>query len=286
MQLCKDLPPHNCWVEAFCGSAALTLSKSPAGIEVINDIDQEIINFFRQLRENPEKLCELISLTPYAAQELEIARSIPTERLSEIERARRFLVQSMMAINGVFGLERGGFSHSDSYTRNGKEARVSRWYNLPDRLSEVVERLRSVRVENKDALVLLKSYINRPATLVYLDPPYYGERINGYNIDANSEEFHTALLKTATQAKCMVFISGYQNDLYDKFLTAKKGWQKKMIKTITRGHSGNTHERTEVVWMNKYFIKASLTKKLPIKLTDKERAEKKVNPERIKNRKT
>jgi DNA adenine methylase len=285
LQLCKDLPPHNCWVEAFCGSAALTLSKSPAKIEVINDIDGEIINFFQQLRENPEKLCEQIFLTPYAAQELENARVEVDHTLSKMERARRFLVQSMMAINGVFGENRGGFSHSDSYARNNKEARVSRWYNLPDRLFVVVERLRSVRVENKDALMLLKSYINRPATLVYLDPPYYADRINGYNKDANSEEFHTTLLRMATQAKCMIFISGYQNELYDKILTAPKGWQKKTIKTITRGHSGNTHERIEVVWMNKYFIKASAAKKTSLKLTDKEKKENKVNPERIKKSK-
>jgi len=279
LQLCSDLPPHNCWVEAFCGSAALTLAKPQAEIEVINDIDDEIVNFFKQLRLNSEKLCEQIALTPYAASELENART-NNATASDLERARRFLVQAMMAINGIFGEERGGFSHSDSYSRNGKEARVSRWYNLPERLTNVVERLRNVRIENKDALKLLTSYINRPATLVYLDPPYFGDRTNGYSKDANNKQFHTKLLRLSNKAKCMIFISGYQNDLYDSILTTKRGWEKKTIETITKDSSGNSHKRTEVVWMNKYFVTALKSKQIPITLTNEERKQKKVNPER------
>ena len=61
-ELCQELPPHNCWVEAFCGSAAVTLAKPPADIEIINDIDGEIVNLFRQLRKNSKKLCELINI--------------------------------------------------------------------------------------------------------------------------------------------------------------------------------------------------------------------------------
>ena len=219
LQLCSKLPPHYCWVEGFCGSAALTLAKAPAAIEVINDIDGEIINVFQQLRNNHEELCRLISLTPYARQELEGARIENTDD-SELERARKFLVQSMMAINGVFGRDKGGFSYSQSYSREGRDARVNRWYNLPERLTHVVERLKNVRVENRDAIELLKMFINRPASLVYLDPPYLGKRVKGYTNDANDEEFHEELLKLANKAKCMVFISGYENKLYTNLLTS------------------------------------------------------------------
>lgn len=279
LQLCSHLPPHNCWVEAFCGSAALTLRKTPAPIEIINDIDNEIVNFFRQLRENSEELCELIELTPYAEQELINART-HIEGLSDLERARRFLVQSMMAINGVFGNERGGFSYSDSYSRNGHDARVNRWNNLPERLHLVVKRLKDVRIENRNAISLLKKYINRPATLVYLDPPYFAERTNGYNKDANEEKFHRNLLELADRANCMIFISGYQSDLYDCILTSEKGWQKKMIDTITKDSTGQSHDRVEILWMNKHFQNALKTGVVPITLTDKEYKQGKVNPER------
>ncbi|MBL1231101.1 MAG: DNA adenine methylase [Flavobacteriales bacterium] len=279
LQLCSELPPHNCWVEAFCGSAALTLRKKPAPIEVINDIDSEIVNFFEQLRNNYDALCNTIELTPYAEQELINAR-IPKENISDLERARRFLVQSMMAINGLFGEARGGFSYSDSYSRNGHDARVNRWNNLPERLKLVVTRLKKVRIENKDALKLLQKYRYRPATLVYLDPPYLGNRTNGYTIDANDESFHVKLLKLSNKAKCMIFISGYENELYNSILTKEEGWEKKTIETTTKDSKGKAHNRTEVVWMNKHYLKALETQKIPIDLTEKERKQGKVNPER------
>jgi DNA adenine methylase len=277
LQLCTHLPPHHCWVEAFCGSAALTLRKSPSAIEVINDLDDEIINFFEQLRNNFDALSKAIELTPYAEKELTNAR-IEVNNLSNLERARRFLVQSMMAINGVFGEEKGGFSYSDSYTRNGHEARVNRWINLPERLALVVTRLKDVRIENKDANKLIKRYLNRPATLIYLDPPYLGERTNGYSFDANVEEFHVELLELANQANCMIFVSGYENNLYNSMLSEKKGWQKGTIDTFTKDTTGKIHDRTEVVWMNSYFQEALRLNEVPIVLSEKERKQGKVNP--------
>ena len=83
-------------------------------IEIVNDINGEIINFFHQLRDNSSNLCELIELTPYAREELTNARH-HENKASQLERARRFLISSMMAINGVFGEEKGGFSYSNSW---------------------------------------------------------------------------------------------------------------------------------------------------------------------------
>jgi DNA adenine methylase len=280
LQLCEHLPPHNCWVEAFCGSAALTLRKVPAPIEVINDIDGEIINFFEQLRNNCDALCEMIELTPYAEQELYNARELSVE-ISDLERARRFLIQSMMAINGVFGEERGGFSYSDSYTRNGHDARVNRWNNLPDRLKLVVNRLKGVRIEKKDARKLIKRYLNKPATLIYLDPPYLGNRTNGYSKDANDENFHRELLELSNNAKSMLFISGYENELYNQILSANAGWSKKTIETATKDSTGQSHQRTEVIWMNRYFSKALESGEIPVSFTEKEKKQGKVNPTRI-----
>jgi DNA adenine methylase len=282
LEVCSALPPHNCWVEAFCGSASLTLRKIQAPIEIINDIDDEIVNVFEQLRTNEVELCKQVFFTPYSEKELVNARiTVDPKKLTKVERARRFLVQSMMAINGVFGEERGGFSYSDSYSRNNRDARVNRWYNLPERLIPVVERLKSVRVTNEDARHLIKKYLFRPATLLYLDPPYFSDRTNGYNKEANDEQFHKELLKLANKANCMIFISGYASLLYDSLLTEEKGWKKKIIITATKDTNGVSHKRTEIVWMNKYFLKAQATQKINIKLTAKEVKEKKLNPQRI-----
>ena len=207
------------------------------------------MNFFEQLRSNTQALCDAVSLTPYAREEFERARQLE-EGLEPLEKARRFLVAAMMTVNATPATSGAGFSFSQSFTREGREARVNRWYNLPERLAKVVERLRGVRVENRDACELLHMFADRPATLVYLDPPYYTKRAHGYVIDANDREFHAHLLAECNKAKCMLLISGYQNNLYDKTLTRKRGWSKEVLKTHTRDTSGKDYARMEVLWMN------------------------------------
>jgi len=93
------------------------------------------------------------------------------------------------------------------------EVRVSRWNNLPERLAVVAERLRHVRVENRDARELLEMFLNRPATLVYLDPPYFVKREYKYVIDANEHSFHEELLRLCLKAKYMILLSGYDMGL-------------------------------------------------------------------------
>lgn len=278
-KIVANLPPHNAWVDAFCGSAAVTLAKKPAPIEVINDLNGEVVNFFRELRDNSSEVCRLLRLTPYSREELRRAR-LPEMKLSDAERARRFFVAAMMAFNGCFGEAEGGFSFTNSYTRRGMEARVSRWRTMPDYLSVIADRLAQVRIENKDAVSLFQEFANRPATLVYLDPPYLAERTRGYDHDENSEEFHERLVRAAVRAKCMVFLSGYENDLYDDYLTRPQGWRKRRMKTTTRGHNGKDFEREEILWVNERYYSALRSKRVPVRLSAKESRQHKVNPSR------
>ena len=157
------IPPHNAWVDAFCGSAAVTMAKTAAPIEIINDADLQIINVFRQLREHPHELIRLIELTPYAREEFEIAYR-QTAATNGLEQARRFLVACMMTVNGAMGsngqgVRHSGFSYSQAYTRNGQEARVSRWNSLPERLANVIQRLKQVRIEHRDARDLFRMFL-------------------------------------------------------------------------------------------------------------------------------
>lgn len=277
------LPPHNAWVEMFCGSAALTLAKPPAQIEVINDLDGEVANLFRQLRDHSKALCEVVALTPYAMEEFEQSRA-RKRGLSNLERARRFLVRTMMTVNGTVDPRgsRAGFSFSQSYSRAGKEARVCRWYNLPDRLTDIVERLRGVRIERRDARDLLAMFSDRPATLTYLDPPYFTKREHRYVIDAEDREFHEELLSICTQSRCMILLSGYDNKLYESMLVKEAGWSKRTIETSTRDTSGTDYARTEVLWTNPQYEKALSTGRIPVRLSKTEREQRKVNPSRTR----
>lgn len=273
----KTLPPHNAWVEAFCGSAAITLAKPSAPIEIINDLDGNIVNLFRVLRKRPKDLARAVELTPYARSEF-IESGKDSSNLGELERARRFLARTMLTVNG--DAKDAGFSYSSSYSRDGKEARVNRWHNLPERLVAVAERLRNVRVEQLDARALLKLFISRPATLVYLDPPYFVKRDHRYVIDANDEKFHIELLKLCNRAKCMILLSGYDTPLYKKMLRAADGWRRVSIKTHTRDTDGKDYVRHEVLWKNKHFVKAAKTRRLNLRLSATEIRDGKVNPER------
>ena len=272
-------PPHNCWVELCCGSAALTMAKKRACIEVINDLDGDVVNVFRQLRDCGEELVRAIELTPYSREEFSASLADSGE-VDDLERARRFLVRAMMAVNGVLGKGRGGFSHSNSYSRGGREARVNRWVNYPARLEAVTLRLRDVRIENRDAIELLKMFSNRPATLVYLDPPYLTDRSSGYSVDVEDEQFHVKLLEQASVARCMMAISGYDSDVYRELLSPAKGWSRIDLGAYTKTTNGNAIPREERLWVNSVAARARRNNRVPIRLSSKERAEGKVNPVR------
>lgn len=278
-RIVKGLPPHNAWVEAFCGSAAVTLAKPAVPIEVINDADSQIVNVFEQLRTNSDALCEAIRLTPYAREEFERARS-EKEDADPLERARRFLVHTMMTVNATVAGGSSGFSFSQSYSRQNREARVNRWCNFPKRLEATVERLRGIRVENRDARELVQMFSDRPATLMYLDPPYFAKRSHGYFIEAKDEAFHEELLARCNRARCMLIISAYKTELYDDLLRPAEGWEKRHIRTKTRDTSGTDFPRTEVLWTNRRYQKAVQTNRVPVRLSAKEKRERKLNPPR------
>ena len=280
----KYMPPHHCWVELFGGALAVTMAKKPAMIEIANDLDENIVNVFQQMRDNSDELVRLIELTPYSRTELTRARQACAGD-SDLERARKFLVQAMMSINGIIAGRPGGFSVSDTYTRENREARVNRWYNYPERLRAVTSRLRNIRIENKDGIKLLAEYSNKPATLVYIDPPYLADRVAGYNVEANDQDFHERLLSQALLCRCMIMISSYESKAYTQILEGRGGWYKIKLNAVTQTTNGARLGREEMLWMNKAAEKAWKTGKVGIRLTPKERKNGKVNPARGQIRK-
>ena len=141
-----------------------------------------------------------------------------------------------------------------------------------------MERLRDVRIENRDARELVTMFSDRPATLMYLDPPYFTKREHGYAIDARDLEFHVQLLEQCKKARCMLLISAYQTETYEELLRREDGWEKRLIETQTRDTTGSSFARTEVLWMNARFVTARRTRKVPVRLSKFERREKKGSP--------
>jgi DNA adenine methylase len=234
------MPKHHSYLEPYAGGIAVLLNKEPSRIETINDLDHDVINLFRVIRENREELIEQIVYTPYARKEYNDAFPDNSDELSDIERAKNFLVRSGMGHS--FRLcEKCGWK-KDVYAREAAYA-VRYWNDLPEVITAVAHRLKMVQIENKPAVELIKSF-NHDNVLIYADPPYVlSTRSRKQYRHEMSDQDHVELLGTLLLHTGPVMLSGYDNAIYNKYL---QGWRK--ISTPARAE--NSLPRTEVLWMN------------------------------------
>lgn len=231
------LPPSKAYVEAFAGSAAVLLHRQPSHFEVLNDLDGEVHNFWKVLRDYPEALIKLLERTPYSKTEYFNCRD--EETISDIDRARRFFVRANMAFNA---------STSDVGYSSGslkKSPKPAAFIAKVERLDEIAQRLRTVELQNVDALRLIDRWDN-PETAMYLDPPYLEETrssTNDYSTDNGSLEFHEALVSRLRKFSGNAVLSGYAHPLYDDL-----GWLR--IDINIHAPSSGSGRRTECLWVN------------------------------------
>lgn len=272
-------PPHRVYIEPFGGAASVLLQKPRSYAEVYNDLDSEVVNLFRIARDHGEELRRVLALTPFAREEYQSAW-LPSD--DPIEQARRTVIRSFMGFgsaavtmarrSGTKGGQPGtGFrSNSNrsgttpahdwrnfagtgcrSYTQEtpSREGRYTipagDWKNYDAALTPIIERLRGVIIENKDAIEVMTVH-DCPKALHYVDPPYPSETRDAgvdYRNEMTSEQ-HRGLAVFLRTLKGAVIISGYACELYDKELFPD--WRRLQRKALADG----ARERTEVVWMN------------------------------------
>ena len=166
------MPPHKSYLEPFFGSGAVFFKKPPSRIETINDLDGEIINLFRCIREQPEELMRAVACTPYSRGEYEQAwdhfKAGGQVRPDGIEAARLTLVRYWQA-HGSTVVYKGGWKND----RAGREYAydVRYWRQLPERIAAVVERLKDAQIEQAPAVDVIRRF-RHPDVLIYADPPY------------------------------------------------------------------------------------------------------------------
>lgn len=214
----------------------MLFNKEPCHIETVNDLHDEVVNYFQVLRDNGKELRNLIELTPYSRTEYERAY----ERCdSDVELARRFCVRCWMGF-GNSNLYKNGFK-SGQQTRSPNPAKA--WAKLPETMKIASERLKGVQIECLPALELISRY-DTEDVFMYIDPPYlHGTRKNYlYKYEMNDNE-HEKLLKTVVSHPGKIFLSGYDNDMYEDYLFK---WNK--VQKETRAENGLA--RTETLWMN------------------------------------
>lgn len=245
------LPTCHTYVEPFGGSAAVLLNRSPSPVEVYNDLDGDVPNFFRVLRDHRDELILNLELTPYSRQEF-VDSIIPIDDASDLERARRFFVRHNQAYGNVPNATPGRWGHVIDMSRRGMAGNVSAWHGNIDNLAAVASRLLSVQIEWAPAVKVIEDY-DTLDTLFYVDPPYPNETreqasTSAYRHEMTTEQ-HVELASTLCAAAGKVAVSSYASDLYDVLYA---GWNKTVFEETMIPSSRNRNQvmRQEILWTN------------------------------------
>lgn len=242
----SHFPPHSAYVEVFGGGAGVLLRKDRSKIEVYNDLDQQVVNFFRQLRDPAAKsaLAEAIALTPFSRDEFRLSYEPCTD---PVESARRFVVRCYLG-HGTCSIDTSdsnGFRSCD--IRAGKSY-AREWAGIPAAIVAAAERFIGVTIENHDFRKLIPKF-DDPQTLFYVDPPYpmatRSAGGKGYNFEMSDHD-HRQLAWILKGRAGKVLISGYPCSLYDELYA---GWNRAEKPTTASGQVGAV-KRTEVIWYN------------------------------------
>jgi DNA adenine methylase len=232
----EHMPEHETYIEPFFGSGAVLFSKPRSSLETINDLDGEIVNLFRIIREKPNELAEAIRLTPHSREEYYLSYESTED---ELERARRLVVRLWQGRGGKTSHRTGWRSMIEmNGPLPGKE-----WLRFPEKIASVAERLKGVQIENQPALQLLERY-NRENVLIYADPPYIlSTRTTSSYKHEMTEDEHVELLEALKNHSGPCLLSGYAHPIYDEQL---KHWHRE-TKRVTAEAGAN---REEVLWIN------------------------------------
>ena len=236
--------PHFC--DVYGGSAAVFINRHPTEAETYNDLDGELVNFFRVLRDQPDELIRMVGLTPFSRQELAEACT-PTPDLPPIERARRFYVRARQTRTGLAQTSsEGRWAHCVLTSRAGMAGAVSRWLGAVEGLPQIAQRLQRVQIENAPALEVLERY-DTPQTLFYLDPPYVHTSRSDSSAYRHemSDEDHRGLASLLHRISGRAVLSGYRCELYDELFG---DWCR--VDAQAKLCNSSKAKRTESLWMN------------------------------------
>jgi DNA adenine methylase len=246
--LLPHLPECHHYCEPFAGSAAVLLNRPPAPVETYNDLDGEVVNFFRVLRDDKERLVEVIGLTPFSREEFARACELDPA-LPPLERARRFYVRARQVRTGLAQTASlGRWANCKGTSRAGMSGVVSRWLGAVESLPDIADRLLRVQIENRPAADVIQLY-DSPKTLFYCDPPYVHETRgddNAYGYELTNEQ-HRDLAQLLNAVQAMAAISNYPCPLMDDLYPAPK-WRKIVSAEKTIHSTKDT--RIEALWIN------------------------------------
>lgn len=235
-------PWHDVYVEPYGGAASVLMAKARCSTEVLNDLDRDVVNVYRCLRDRGAELQRLLELTPFSRAEYEAAYK-PAR--TAVERARRFIFRSMAGIGADSCRRRNGLRTSRD---SDKYAPARGWATWAECVPFFTARLEGVIIECRPALRVLREQ-DGPRTLHYVDPPYPGETrrgSNGYKHDLRGRKGHEELAAVLNGLRGMVVLSGYVCPLYDRLFTPAEGWRCERVRGARDQHN---RVREEALWL-------------------------------------
>lgn len=198
------LPTHTCYVEPFAGAAWVLFGKPLSEVEVLNDLDQDLITFFRVVKEKPEELIASFEWELVSRAEFNKQANLDPAQLTDVQRAHRFYYLIMAGWGGELNYPQFATSITDGGHGNRL---IGALKTLHQRLKPVHERLSTVIIENLDWRACLDRY-DRAQTVMYIDPPYPGNKCN-YAHNMRSWQAHEELADRLASAKCKWILSSY-----------------------------------------------------------------------------
>lgn len=241
-RIVAHFPVHRTYVEPFGGSAAVLLAKPPSPVEVYNDIDHDLVNLYRVLRDPAlfERLRAACESTLYSRAEFYLAQE-PTGE--PVEAARRFIVRQRQSHGGMGR----AWSYCITDAQSGMSSAVRRWLAGVERLDDIHQRMRRVQVESDDWAEVLARY-DRPSTLFYLDPPYAADtRVGGGYRHELGPSDHLRLVEAVLLLSGMTVLSGYRCDAYLPLESA--GWVR-VDYDVPAYMSPSRGRRLESLWLS------------------------------------
>lgn len=190
-------PQHTCYVEPFCGAAALYFLKEPTKVEVINDVNGELVNLYRVVRHHLEEFVRQFKWALASRQIFKWLQITPEETLTDIQRAARFFYLQKMAFGSRVASQNFGTATTSPPKLN--------LLRLEEDLSAAHLRLSRTYIENLDWVDCIRKY-DREHTLFYCDPPYWGTE--GYGTDFGLEQYpRMAELAKTIQGRMIISVN-------------------------------------------------------------------------------
>lgn len=233
----EQFSDHYHYVEPYFGSGAVFFTKEESPHELLNDLNESVVRFFRVLRDHTDELLWSIETTPWSRSEYDQSH---IETGEDLEDARRFIVRIWQAHASDLAKKTGWKNRGSSQRARGMS---DRWNRVPDELKLMAERLKNAEIEMRPALQVIKRF-STPDTLIYADPPYLPEtRTQKMYAQEMTREDHIEMLEALAVHKGSCVLSGYANPLYDEMLA---GWERIEVKA-PKVEAGAA--RTEVLWV-------------------------------------